>query len=150
MKIKGIRLNDMHDGQKLAEVTGTTFHPVYDRCIARVDDEGNLLGGVLYNGWTGRGGSIGMHVAGLNRRWINKVILWMAFDYPFNQLGVRKIFGQVPESKPDVIDFDMGAGFQIEHRITDVYPDGDMILLSMYREQCRYLDDRPTLELEEE
>jgi hypothetical protein len=143
MIMPDIRFNEIGHGVEIAKLSGGFFNPVSDHCISRVTPEGNLRGGVVYSGYTGRGGSVGMHAAGLDPRWISRDLLWVCFDYPFNQLAVKKIFGQVPASKPDVLDFDLALGFKYVTTIEDVYPDGDMILLAMYREDCRFLRITP-------
>jgi RimJ/RimL family protein N-acetyltransferase len=141
--IPGIRFNDPEDAKRLSESTHVIFNPLADQVIARVDDRGVLVGGVLYKDYTGRGGSIAMHVAGYSPAWINRTILWIAFDYPFNQLGVNKLFGQVPSWNRHAYKFDKHLGFVDECEIPGVYPGGNMMLLSMTREQCRFLDRPP-------
>ena len=69
-------------------------------------------------------------------------MLWITFDYPFNQLGVKKLIGQVPSSNLKALEFDKKLGFKEEARISDVFPDGDLIVLSMRREDCRWLKIR--------
>jgi RimJ/RimL family protein N-acetyltransferase len=137
--IHGIRVNEISDGVSIAAHSGTAFNPVVDQCIARVTSKGKLRGGVVYSGYTGQGGSIGMHVVGFDPLWINRDMLWMAFDYPFNQLGVKKVFGQVPASNQKALHFDLALGFKVEALVQDVFPDGDMILVAMYRDECRHL-----------
>jgi hypothetical protein len=34
-------------------------------------------------------------------------------------------------------------GFTVETRIRDVFPDGDAVVMGMYRAQCRWLDLKP-------
>jgi RimJ/RimL family protein N-acetyltransferase len=142
--LEGIRLNDFNDGNRIARAAGTSFNPLVDRCITRVSRNGDeLLGGVVYRDWTGIGGSIAMHVASFREGWINRTLLWICFDYPFNQLKVKKIFGQVPEWNTKAYEFDKHLGFQDEAVIQDVYPQGNMMLLSMTRDQCRFLKMAP-------
>lgn len=137
-----IRVNDYMHGVAIAEAAGTVFNP-HDNCISRVTSKGNLMGGVVYTGYTGEWGSIGMHVTGFMPMWLNRDLLWTAFNYPFDQLRVRKIFIQVPESNARSLAFTSHIGFTVEHVIKDVYPDGDMILMAMYREDCRFLAITP-------
>jgi hypothetical protein len=69
--------------------------------------------------------------------------VWVAFHYPFVQLGVKKLFGQVGIHKPEILKIDIQLGFKIEAVIKDVYPEGDMALLSMYKDDCRWLKVKP-------
>lgn len=84
-----------------------------------------------------------MHVAAFRPRWINRDLLWAAFHYPFVQLGVKKVFGQVPEDNTKALELNRNLGFKEETRIADVYPEGDMVLMSMYKADCRWLSIKP-------
>lgn len=135
-----IRFNDPHDAYAIAKASGTQFNSEVDQCIARVED-GRLIGGCLYQNYTGV--SIGIHMAGFDPLWINRDMLWVCFHYPFIQLGCNKMFGQVPESNSKALEIDLKLGFKEEARIKDVFPDGDMIVLAMKREDCRWLRLKP-------
>jgi RimJ/RimL family protein N-acetyltransferase len=136
--VKGIRFNHADDAEKISKACKTHWNPITDICIARVE-KGKLYGGIIYKDYTGKNGSVAMHVAAFLPRWVNRTILWVAFDYPFNQLGVKKVFGQVPADNEAALKFDLNLGFKVEGQIKDVYPSGDMLLLSMYRAECRFL-----------
>lgn len=136
-----IVFNDPIHGQVIAEAAGTQFNVLADVCIAREED-GVLLGGVVFQNFTGA--SIGLHVAGFDPHWINKDMLWVTFHYPFVQLNCKKIFGQVPASNKRALEFDLKLGFKIEATISDVFEDGDCVVVSMRREDCRFLKVRPT------
>jgi RimJ/RimL family protein N-acetyltransferase len=136
-----IVFNNAGLGRVLAENAGTSYNAEVDTCIARVED-GELWGGVVYQNFTGA--SIAVHVASFRVNWINKDMLWVCFHYPFVQLGVKKMFGQVPASNCNALEFDLKLGFKEEARIKDVFPDGDLIVVSMRREDCRWLKVRPT------
>lgn len=135
-----IRFNHAFDGVRIAEAAGCIYNDAVDNVIARwVGDD--LVGGILYQGYTGA--SVQMHVAGFRPRWLNRDLLWVAFDYPFTQLGVKKVFGQVGVHNTKALEFDRNLGFKEEARIADVYPEGDMILMSMYKSDCRWLNIQP-------
>jgi RimJ/RimL family protein N-acetyltransferase len=131
--------NPLH-GRAIAREANTVFNPEVDRCIARVED-GKLLGGVTYQGYTGA--SIHIHMAGFVPNWVSKDLLWVAFDYPFNQLGCRKVFGQVPETNTRALEIDQKLGFKIIAKIDDVFPDGACYVLALAREDCRWLKLKP-------
>jgi hypothetical protein len=135
-----IVLNRTHHGRAIAEASGTTFNPETDRVIARVED-GALWGGVTFQGYTGA--SIQMHMAGFVPRWADRDMLWVAFDYPFNQLKCRKVFGQVPETNTKALEIDLKLGFKIIAKIDDVFPDGACLVLALAREDCRWLNLKP-------
>ena len=135
-----IEFNNLEHGFAIAEASGTNFNPNIDQVIS-VTSEGNLLGGNLYTGYTGA--SIHLHMAGFAPNWASRDFLWVAFDYPFNQLGCKKVFGQVPETNTRALEIDLKLGFKIEARIEDVFPDGACLVLSLAREDCRWLKLKP-------
>ena len=105
------------------------------QCIASViqDKIKGVVGFDQYNG-----SSIVMHVAG-EPGWITKDVLWAAFDYPFNVCKVSVILGFVPSGNADAIRFNQHLGFLVQTVIEGGHPDGSLIIMSMYREQCRFL-----------
>lgn len=104
--------------------------------------DGKVLGGVLYHGYTGIGGSVTIHTAG-NGRWVSKDLLWAVFDYAFGQLFVSKIFGPVASDNLPMIDIILRLGFVPEAVLKGVYPGADQLVFSMVRDQCRWLDYTP-------
>ena len=104
---------------------------------------GKLLGGVVYANYTGKGGSVICHMAGWSPSWMTRDLLWVGFDYPFNALHVVKIFATVPSDNAAALSINKRWGFREEHTVKDVYPGADMILLSMGREDCRFLGVKP-------
>lgn len=137
-----IVVGNLDHGRQLAKSVRSHFNPECDRCITRVEN-GVLLGGVIYQNYTGRDGSIGIHVAAYQDRWINPDMLWITFHYPFVQLGCKKLFGQVPETNQKALDFDLRLGFRMVTFIEDVFPDGGLYVISMDRDDCRWLKLRP-------
>jgi len=135
-----IQFGNFDHAEQIAKAARIYFNPLCDVCISRSKDD-KLLGGVIFQQFTGM--SITIHVAAFDPHWINPDMLWITFHYPFEQLKVKKIFGQVPQDNSRALEFDRKLGFKIETIIRDVYPDGDMVLLSMYREDCRWLRLKP-------
>lgn len=109
-------------------------------CIAREED-GELLGGVIYQNFTHE--SIAMHVAGLRDDWITRDLIWVCFHYPFVQLGVKRIFGQVPETNTKALEFDLRFGFKILTKIDGVFSDGGVFVLVLEKNDCKWLNYKP-------
>lgn len=135
-----IQMNNPEHGYAIAEAAGVIFNPEADVIISRLSNE-ELVGGVLYNGYTRA--SINMHVAAFSPRWGSRDMLWVCFDYPFNQLGCKKVFGQVPSKNEHALEFNLKLGFKIETLIPDVFPEDDLLVVSMVREDCRWLNIKP-------
>ena len=136
-----IRCNITEHAQAIAAAAQTTFNTGVDMCLSRVDAEDELLGGVIFTAYTGV--SIHLHMAGFRDNWANRDFLWCTFDYPFNQLGCKKVFGQVPETNTKALEIDLKLGFKIVTKIDDVYPDGGVYVLSMSRDDCKWLSVKP-------
>jgi RimJ/RimL family protein N-acetyltransferase len=136
--LQEIRFNNPQDGNRLAEAAGTGFNPVTDIVIARVKGH-ELYGGIVYTGYTGPFGSIAAHFAGVRRDWMSLELIWVCFDYAFNQLQARKIIGLIPDNNAKSLRLARHLGFVVEHTIKDALPNGDMYLVSMYRTACRFI-----------
>lgn len=135
-----IVINDPDHGVRIASLAGVVFNTGVDQVISRVLD-GRLLGGVIFNGYTRA--SINLHMAGFDDKWANRDLIWCVFHYAFVQLGVKKVFGQVPASNNRALAVNKKLGFKEEARISDVFEDGDLVVVAMYKEDCRWLDLRP-------
>src|SRR4029077_5765311 len=139
--VDSIRFNEPSDGRAIAALTGADFNPEVNISICRVRD-GERLGGVIYTGYTEE--SICMHQASWTPRWANRDLLFVVFDYPFNQLGVKRIFGQVPEDNKQAMKLNLHLGFKIIARIEGVFKDNiTCLVVRMERDECRFLRIKP-------
>jgi predicted dinucleotide-binding enzyme len=81
-----------------------------------------------------------MHIAGFVPNWINRSILWMGFAYPFLQLKCKVLIGRVASTNHKALKLDKHLGFKEIARIPDAVPNGDVIILTMRREECHWLN----------
>lgn len=124
------------------ELIDSQFSPVTMQVISRVEED-ELICGVVYENWTGAGGSIEAHIASFGPRWLNRDFLYIMFDYPFNQLECKQAFVRVKAKNEKSIHWCHSLGFKDYVTIEDVFPDDDMILMRMKREECRFLNIKP-------
>lgn len=97
----------------------------------------DLIGVVGYNGFCGK--ICAMHIAG-EGNWISREFIKAAFDYPFNQLGMKAIIAPVAADNAKALRLDQHFGFKEIHRVPDAWADGvDLVFLQLNREDCRYL-----------
>jgi hypothetical protein len=136
-----IEMGNIAHGLAIASAIPRNYNPDVDPVISHTNKDGALLGGVMYDGFTGS--CIFMHQAGFSKSWLSRDMLWMVFDYPFNQLKCSKVCGTIPSSNPELLDFNKRIGFILEASIKGGYPTGDLLVLSMERDQCRWLDVKP-------
>jgi RimJ/RimL family protein N-acetyltransferase len=136
-----IKFNDPEDGAEIAKLAGTDFNPSINISICR-HRNGKRMGGVIYQNFTGE--SIAAHSAAWDEHWINRDMTFVCFDYPFNQLGVKRIFGQVPEDNWHAQNFNSKLGFKQVARIEGVYRHNiACIVMCLEREDCRLLKVKP-------
>lgn len=95
------------------------------------------LGVVVFDGFTPF--DVNMHIVIEDRRCVTRRILKQVFDYPFNQLGLRRVTGLVPESNVDALSFDLRLGFRPEGRKKWGAGDEDELILGMTKESCRWI-----------
>ena len=134
-----VEFNNVAHGHAIAEAAGSHYNPISDIVISRAL-KGVLLGGAVYQNYTGR--SIAIHTAGFTPKWISRDLLWLCFHYPFAQLACEYIFGQVPAHNLKALAFNHKMGFKEIARIADVFPEGDLVVMRMHRDECRYLKQR--------
>jgi RimJ/RimL family protein N-acetyltransferase len=98
--------------------------------------DGKIVGGVVFDSYTGASivASIAFDKVGWSRKFI-----WAIFDYPFNQLGVSKIIAYAHYWNVKSLNLLRKMGFKQEGRIKDVYEDGDMLIMTLTKNDCIWL-----------
>jgi len=99
--------------------------------------DGVPVAGVVYTDYTGT--SIGIHSRCDDRKKITREFFWAIFDYPFNQLGVKRLTGLVSTANLEAQRVDEHLGFVEEARLAGYFADGDAIIYRMWKEDCRWL-----------
>lgn len=99
--------------------------------------EGEPVAFVGYDGWNGA--SCMMHVAIDQPKKLTRGFIQAAFDYPFNIAGCSMVLGLVPSGNVKALEFDKRLGFEQVCRLEGAHPDGALVLLSLRRDQCKWL-----------
>lgn len=108
------------------------------QAIGNLNVKGEITGVVGYNGFCGK--TCMIHVAG-DGNWASKMLLWAAFDYPFNQAGMVQLIAPVPGNNAKALKLDYHLGFKDLHVIKDGWDIGvDLKILTMAKEECRWLE----------
>jgi hypothetical protein len=134
-------------GEYVASRAHALFNPATDNTIGVVDaslspeDPAFVRGGVLFTNYTRS--AIWLHMAGAGSSWATPTFLWSVFDYPFNQLGCRRVYGIVEAANVHALTVDRRLGFEVMTSLPDVFASGDGIVVSMTREQCKWLALKP-------
>jgi len=98
---------------------------------------GALVAGVIVDHFNGA--SACLHVAGDGKNWLTREFLYCVFDYAFRQLNLNVVMGLVPSWNTQALRFDKHLGFVEQCRIPGAVPNGDLVILTMTREQCRWI-----------
>lgn len=110
-----------------------------DAVAIGLKQNGEWVAGVIYDHYNTV--SVAMHVAATGRDWLNREFLRICFDYPFNQLKVKKIIGLVDESNHQARKFDEHLGFRLEAVIEDACKGGQLLIYTMTRQECRFIGE---------
>ncbi len=119
--------------------TGGTWLKGRGTAIGKLNQNGDLVAGVLYEDWNGA--NIVGHIAGLDG-WASKGFLGLIFDYPFNQIGAKRITAPVNSNNDKARLLLEKLGFIIDATLAQAIPDGDLLLYRMYKSECKFLEDR--------
>lgn len=109
------------------------------RCIGEIGRHAHIRGVIGYNNYNRA--SVQMHVAG-EPGWVSRHILYAAFHYPFVALKCNVVLGLVPSGNKEALRFNRRLGFETLIELEGGHPDGALIMMSMRKENCRWLDMR--------
>lgn len=101
--------------------------------------EGRLVCGILYDGYTGA--SIAMHSRVDEPQKVSREWLFAIFDYPFNQLAVKRVTGLVSTANLKAQETNEHLGWKRETVLKDYFKDGDGVVYVMRKGDCRWLRD---------
>jgi RimJ/RimL family protein N-acetyltransferase len=116
----------------------TPFHPPSKYQAVGVEKDGELIGGVVFSDFT-TGVRCTMHCAGLGKKWLTKELLSVCFDYAFNIAKLKVIVNIVKASNIESVEFTKHVGFTEACRIKDGASDGDLVILVLHRDNCRWI-----------
>ena len=105
-------------------------------CIGQEKD-GKLIAVVGYNNFLPN--SCQMHIASTDVLWATKDFLFAVFDYPFNKLEVKVIIAPICKGNVKPLNMCRKLGFEQVADIPYGHPDGDLIVVAMKRNQCKWL-----------
>jgi hypothetical protein len=139
-----IRIDDPHSINLISRATRVQFVPMLHHCIALYNSTDRLVSGVLFTDWNR--GSVLLHCAVFPPKGaLGRDLIWLTFQYAFNQLKVKKMIALVPEWNYQSRNISLKLGFKIEYKMDDVFNNPEPILNGMYimsmtREECRWLN----------
>jgi RimJ/RimL family protein N-acetyltransferase len=102
------------------------------------DENGNLIAAVAFDSFSPEV-RCSMHCAGEADNWCSKRLLKFCFDYVFNIAKCKVVINIVSSTNQKSIDFTKHVGFTEFGRIKDGAEDGDLVVLTLHRDQCRWI-----------
>ena len=130
-------ITDHSAGHWTAECIDGKYFEAMSQSIG-LKKNGEFVAGVIYENWNRR--SITCHIAISGR--LTPRYLAVIFDYPFNVCDVKKIIVPVDATNSKSVTLVEKMGFTEEARIKDGMADGDMILFTLAKDDCKYLGER--------
>ena len=131
-----IQFDDKLAALAIAKAAETQLTP-FAMCISWHDADGALAGGALFDGYNGA--SVHTHVAGFATGWCKPAWLYAVSDFCFNHLKVKRVIGIVSVHNLEALQFDLNFGFKPEFVIDEYFPTGAAQVLTLRREDCRFL-----------
>lgn len=122
-------------GHWAAERLGMGFHEQRSRALGLVKD-GKIIAGVIYENWNRR--SIMVHMVAEGR--LNRAFISAIFHYAYRVCAVEKVLCPVTSSNTQSRRLVQHMGFCEEARLQDCHPDGDIVLYTLKRDDCRFLE----------
>lgn len=114
------------------------WHPKGKAALGEIINSRGPVWAVVYDHYE-TDASIQMHIAISNPKYVTRQAIQAVFEYPFKQLGVKKVFGFVNSENAVALEFARRLGFTVDAVIQGMYKKGDTYILSMARKQCRWL-----------
>lgn len=108
-------------------------------CIGWKNEQGLVIG-TMYDQYTRN--SISAHIRCDYPGKVPPLFYAVAFDYPFNQLKVKRITLIINETNLKANRIAQHLGFKRETKLRDYFREGDAIIYAMFRDDCRFLEER--------
>lgn len=139
--MREIRIDFPGAGEWIMAQSAGSFTPGFDHSFATYRN-GNCVGGFVTSSFLGN--VVTLHMAGRDKHWCSRELLFLVFHYAFVQLGCHKVFGPCRSTNLDAIDIDLRGGWEFETVIRDAFAPGvHLVLLGMTRDRCKWLNHTP-------
>jgi len=66
------------------------------KAIGVIDEAGKLIAGLVYNNYDPNSGTMEIHGAAVNKRWLTRGTIARMYQYPFVQCGCQMIYQRTP------------------------------------------------------
>ena len=115
---------------------GNFQYPQETMCIGSIKND-ELVGVTGFNNFATH--SCQIHVAATDVQFLTREYLNCVFDYGFNKLKVKVILAPICKDNVKSLNLCRKLGFEQVADIPYGHPNGDLIVVAMKRNQCRWL-----------
>lgn len=114
------------------------FTPENARWISNIDEDGKLLGVVVFSRFTPW--NCELSAASVSSKAWSRAMMRAVFTYCFIDCGLSRVTAVVEDGNFTALEFDKRLGYIQEARLKDWYgPEKDGILLRMTKDECKWL-----------
>lgn len=116
------------------------LHPsINQQAIMWVDPDENKVKWIAgYDSFVGK--MCQMHAVNLGLQGTPRNLLWAAFDYPFNRLGLKTVTVVIDSDNKRSLRYVKKLGFKEVCRFEGCHDDGgDVVILKMDKAECRWI-----------
>lgn len=106
------------------------------QCIGQLID-GELQAVASFSHFVGKSCNFSLVGKG---NFMNKDFLWAMFDYPFNRLKLKVILATIEGGNEKSLNLSRKLGFKEVANIADAHKDGDLVIMVLRREDCKWLN----------
>lgn len=103
------------------------------KAIGVVSDSGKALCGVVYHDWQPQFGTMAFSIAAPSPRWAHRKMIHALFAYPFEQVGIEKLWTATPSKNDAALRLCTGVGMTTEARLWKHFGDQDAIINRMMK-----------------
>jgi hypothetical protein len=124
-------------GYWVANQLGSAFFEEKSVAIGLLKDD-KIVAGIIYENWNGT--SWVVHIAATDR--LTPSFVAAICDYPFNTCNAHKAIAPVQIGNLKSVKLVTKMGFLPEATLKDCHPDGDIVLYTLKKSDCRFLEGR--------
>lgn len=109
------------------------------QAIGVEDETGQLIAGVCYENFTLC--DVNIHIASRPgiKNWVTREGMVRVYQYPFILCKLRRITALLEASNHAARRMNTHMGFVVEGIKRNAYPNGDMLIMGMLKEDCRFI-----------
>ena len=105
------------------------------KAIGVLDEDGRLIGGMVYSNWDPDAGTIEMSGAATDPRWLTQRTLWALFSYPFIGCGCQMVLMRVQDDNERLLRQLAVFGFAFVKQRRMFGRDRDGVIASLTEEE---------------